>query len=128
VVLYTGTHDNDTTCGWYDTVEERVRHHVRCYLGCDGNEISWDLIRAAMRSVADTVVIPVQDLLGLGSAARMNQPALQGGNWSWRFRDGALNESVAERLTELTMLFGRAPEQGRVAGEPSTQPDVAEES
>ncbi|MFH1808218.1 MAG: 4-alpha-glucanotransferase [Pseudomonadota bacterium] len=106
-VAYTGTHDNDTTCGWFDAAGEDLRHHVRCYLGCDGNDIAWDLIRAALRSVADTVITPVQDLLGLGSAARMNTPAREQGNWSWRFREGALEDSVGLRLRELTRLFGR---------------------
>ena len=108
-LLYTGTHDNDTTCGWYDGTSDQVRHHVRCYLGCDGNDVAWDLIRAALRSVADTVVIPVQDLLSLGNSARMNQPASTTGNWNWRFREGALDEGLSARLRELTRLFGRAP-------------------
>jgi len=108
-VIYTGTHDNDTTCGWYDSVDDEVRHHLRCYLGCDGNDIAWDLIRAALRSVAETTMIPVQDLLSLGSGARMNQPAQTGGNWAWRFREGALGDDLTGRLRELTRLFGRAP-------------------
>lgn len=108
-VLYTGTHDNDTTCGWYDNLQETVRHHARCYLGCDGQDIAWDLVRAAMRSVADTVIIPAQDLLTLGSSARMNKPARQGGNWAWRLREGALDDGVTARLAELTKLFGRWP-------------------
>jgi len=109
-VLYTGTHDNDTTCGWFDSIAEDVRHHVRCYLGCGGDDIAWEMISTALRSVADTVIVPVQDLLGLGSSARMNQPARSdAANWSWRFREGALEESVASRLGDLTRLFGRWP-------------------
>lgn len=110
-VLYTGTHDNNTTAGWYDDISDRERHRVRMYLGCDGNDIAWDLIRCALRSVADTVVIPVQDLLGLGSTARMNTPAQQGGNWGWRISEGLLDEAIGSRLGELTRLFGRWPDE-----------------
>lgn len=108
-VLYIGTHDNDTTCGWFDGLDEVTRRHLICYLGCEGHDISWDLIRAALRSVADTVIVPVQDLLGLGSSARMNQPASATGNWRWRLRVGALGVDVAARYRELTELFGRCP-------------------
>ena len=96
VVVYTGTHDNDTTVGWWtagvgDTTrtEEDVqaeRDFACAYLRSDGTEIHWDFVRAALGSVADTAIVPLQDVLGLGSAARMNVPAREQGNWTWRFR------------------------------------------
>jgi 4-alpha-glucanotransferase len=108
VVAYTGTHDNDTTVGWY-TSSEGLQHHVRSYLGSDGSDIAWDLIRLALASVADRVVIPVQDVLGLGAEARMNYPGRSEGNWAWRLSSGQLRPEHAERLRELTQLYGRLP-------------------
>ncbi len=108
-VVYTGTHDNDTTVGWFATAPEDERAFARRYLASDGADIAWDLIRLAMSSVADTVVVPVQDVLGLGSEARMNRPGLADGNWGWRLRAGALGEAHAARLRELIDVFGREP-------------------
>ena len=118
-VVYTGTHDNNTTIGWFreevtgDTTQSRkVRDAERQlalkYVGSDGREINWDFIRLALMSVADTAIIPLQDVLGLGSEARMNRPATLGGNWVWRFRREMLTEEVKARLRELTMIYGRA--------------------
>ncbi len=107
-VVYTGTHDNDTTRGWYQqssTADER--DHVRHYLGRDGSDITWDLIRLAHASVADLSVVPVQDVLDLGSEARMNLPGRMEGNWGWRFAADALTDALAERLAELTVRYGR---------------------
>ncbi|HMQ31457.1 MAG TPA: 4-alpha-glucanotransferase [Chloroflexaceae bacterium] len=108
-VVYTGTHDNNTTVGWFGGLDEAGRDHVRAYLGRDGGDIAWDLIRAAMMSVANLAIIPFQDVLRLGADARMNTPGLLGQNWGWRFRAEALNEGVAGGLRFLTDLYGRLP-------------------
>jgi 4-alpha-glucanotransferase len=106
-VVYTGTHDNDTTRGWYDTQTEALRHRVRVYLASDGQDISWDMTRLALSSVADMAVVPMQDLLGLGSQARMNRPGQTNGNWQWRFLPGVLTNELADRLRTLTQIYGR---------------------
>jgi 4-alpha-glucanotransferase len=106
-VVYTGTHDNDSTRGWYATASEKVRDHVRRYLARDGGDIAWDFIRAAWSSVADYAITPLQDVLGLGSEARMNFPGRSTGNWSWRFTEAILTPGVLERLGEMTALYGR---------------------
>lgn len=106
-VVYTGTHDNDTTVGWYQTADERARDHVRRYLAVSGDDIAWDLIRAAYRSVAGTAIVPLQDVLALGSEARMNVPGRADGNWGWQMAADALDPNLAARLRELTVLYGR---------------------
>ena len=117
-VAYTGTHDCDTTVGWWTsagtgestrTEEEirRERDYTRRYLNLDGQEIHWAFIRALMASVADTVVFPLQDVLGLGSGARMNLPATPSGNWRWRCKAGALTPELSRRLRELTAVYER---------------------
>jgi len=116
--LYTGTHDNKTMMEWFrqdapDTERRRVRDIRRErrialeYLGSDGREFHWDLIRAAFSSVADTVVTPVQDVLGLGREARMNRPGTARNNWNWRLAPGSLQASHAQRLAELSRIYGR---------------------
>ena len=105
-VVYTGTHDNDTTVGWFDSQPQNVRDHCLRYLNCDGSEIHWDMIRAALSSVANTAIIPMQDVLGLDNDSRMNLPATTGGNWSWRLTS-AVDASTLARLADLTRLFGR---------------------
>jgi 4-alpha-glucanotransferase len=118
VVAYTGTHDNDTTVGWWlgkgsgdstrsDEDIGRERDFALRYLNTDGHEIQWTFIRALEASVADTVLIPMQDVLGLGTEARMNQPATIGGNWRWRYRAGDLKPELGQRLRELAELFDR---------------------
>jgi 4-alpha-glucanotransferase len=117
-VVYTGGHDNDTVQGWWTAgvgdstrSEAEVRQeHDFClrYLGADGREIHWDFIRTVLASVADTAVVPVQDLLGLGSEARMNLPGRLGGNWQFRYETGALDDRLADRLRLLTETYGRA--------------------
>ncbi len=104
-IAYTGTHDNDTTAGWYKAAEKNARKHGRKYLQSNGREIHWDMIRAAFASVADTAIVPMQDILGLGSGSRMNTPATGSDNWSWRL--GEIPDGVAERLKDLTETFGR---------------------
>lgn len=119
-VVYTGTHDNDTTIGWYTSAAgagstrtaaqiENERHFCRRYLHTDGREVNWDFIRAVFASVAHTAVVPLQDVIGLGGEARMNLPATTSGNWSWRYRPNDLTAAMRERLKDLTELYGRAP-------------------
>lgn len=108
-VVYTGTHDNDTTVGWYRSRNAAEKRRVRRYLGCNGRDISWDLMRLAWASVAETAIAPLQDVLALGSEARMNFPGRPSGNWGWRFRADALTEQHAERLRDLTETYGRLP-------------------
>jgi 4-alpha-glucanotransferase len=106
-VIYTGTHDNDTTLGWYATRDARTQHKARLYSGCDGSAMHWSLIRLAMTSVADTAIISLQDVLGLGSEARFNTPGQAHGNWSWRFDAAALRPELASALRELAEVTGR---------------------
>lgn len=108
-VVYTGTHDNDTTVGWYQvTSTEAERDYARKYLKSDGSDIAWDLIRLGWASVANTAMTTVQDLLSLGHQARMNMPSTLGPpNWCWRMLPGALTEDIVARLLELTAVYGR---------------------
>ncbi|MSU79212.1 MAG: 4-alpha-glucanotransferase [Gemmataceae bacterium] len=106
-VVYTGTHDNDTTCGWYRAADEVIRDHVRRYLARDGADVAWDFIRAAWSSVAACAIAPLQDILNLGTEARMNFPGKPQGNWSWRLPPSQLNLQCLDRLIELTELYGR---------------------
>lgn len=106
-VVYTGTHDNDTTRGWWGTLDAAAQGRVRNYLGSTGAEIEWDLIRAAYASVADRAIVPLQDVFGLGSEARMNTPAEAKGNWSWRAREENFLNDRNARLRELAELTGR---------------------
>jgi len=118
LVVYTGTHDNDTTVGWWHAGPEdgstrsaaaidAERAYCRRYLGSDGREIHWAFIRAALASVAALAVVPLQDVLGLGSEARMNLPARPADNWRWRFRRGAFSDELRARLRELSEVYGR---------------------
>jgi 4-alpha-glucanotransferase len=118
-VVYTGTHDNNTTIGWFkeevvgdNTQSKEVREGERRlalkYMGSDGTEVNWDFIRLALMSVADTAIIPLQDVLGLGAEARMNRPATANGNWTWRFARDMLTDELKARLRDLTTLYGRA--------------------
>jgi 4-alpha-glucanotransferase len=111
-VAYTGTHDNDTTVGWYQkTSTEGERDYARKYMASDGKEIAWDLIRLAWASVANTAITTAQDLLSLGHEARMNLPGTVGPpNWRWRMGSGALTEAHAARLLEMTAIYGRTPD------------------
>jgi len=108
-VVYTGTHDNDTVVGWWHTASDGVRSDLRQYLGIPCDDIAWDLIRVAFMSVAETAIIPMQDVLSLGSEARMNLPGHAAGNWVWRLLPNQLTPQVAERLALLTTLYDRAP-------------------
>jgi 4-alpha-glucanotransferase len=107
--VYTGTHDNNTTRGWWADVGEHERHFARRYLGRDGSEITWDLIRLAWMSVADYALVPLQDLLDLGPEARMNFPGKSTGNWSWRVTGDQPIRAALDRLGEFTELYARTP-------------------
>jgi 4-alpha-glucanotransferase len=117
LVAYTGTHDNDTTAGWWTaaaghstrsaTDVEDERAYARRYLGLDGREVHWEFIRGVLASVADTAIMPMPDLLGLGSEARMNRPGTASGNWRWRLAPGQLAESAARTLAVMTETYGR---------------------
>ncbi len=107
-VVYTGTHDNDTTVGWYQTISRRDRSFARKYLNIkNSRELEWNFIRAALGSVSDTAVIPMQDYLGLGSEARINVPSTLGTNWKWRMTKGQIPEGLAEKIYDLCKLYGR---------------------
>jgi 4-alpha-glucanotransferase len=125
-VVYTGTHDNDTTVGWFrgeggstQSRAERRAQRARAlrYLGTDGSEIHWDFIRLAHASVADTAIVPMPDVLGLGGEARMNVPGRGDGNWSWRMTPGQWTEELVDRLGDLTEVTGRAPAEPTPSGE-----------
>jgi len=118
-VVYTGTHDNDTVVGWFNSRAgegatlnaeqiERERRYCMKYLRSNGKEIHWDFIRAAFASVADIAIIALQDLLGLDSSARMNLPASEEGNWGWRLKHGSLTAKLSNKLKEITEIYGRA--------------------
>ncbi|MDP8965888.1 MAG: 4-alpha-glucanotransferase, partial [Cyanobacteriota bacterium] len=109
-VVYTGTHDNNTTVGWFNQLSDWEKGNVLRYLGAQSSEgIHWDLIRLALGSVANQALIPMQDILGLGGEAQMNSPGQAEGNWGWRYRPGALTEEIRDRLKSLTYTYGRAP-------------------
>jgi len=107
-VVYTGTHDNDTTLGWYDSLDRDTRERVDLYLGLTPGAMPAALIRAALGSVALLAVIPVQDLLGLPAAARLNTPGTDRGNWLWRLPAGALDGELARHCARLNAVFGRS--------------------
>jgi len=109
-VVYPGTHDNDTTLGWYATTDEKSRDHVRRYFRIGGQDVGWDFIRSSYASPANLAVIPMQDVFSLGSAARFNTPGKSQGNWTWRYRReqlASLRTGTAAYLRELGALYGR---------------------
>ncbi len=117
-VVYTGTHDNDTTVGWFwsnagensTRTQEEIeaeRQTILAYVQTDGSQIHWDMISLAAKSNASTAIYPLQDLLGLGSEARMNVPGVEGGNWRWRFRWDQLNDEIQQRLYDVCEWSGR---------------------
>lgn len=107
-VAYTGTHDNNTTVGWWQEISEEERDYVRRYLSIDGHWIHWDLIRAASASIASFAIFPMQDILGLDASARMNLPGTATGSWEWRFSWSQVESWHANYLAEITQLYGRA--------------------
>ena len=106
-VVYTGTHDNNTTQGWYDTISPTLRHETREYIGCENSDIAGSMLRIALMSVADTAIIPFQDLLGLPSEARMNMPGTTEGNWEWRFSWGMIPRHMGPVMAEMVERYGR---------------------
>ena len=123
-MVYPGTHDMQTVRGWWEGAPPSVQNYARMYMGVDGHDIVWDIIRLAIASVADMAVIQMQDLLGLDNSARMNTPGVTMGNWSWRFRREEVTEVVQARLHYLTMLYGR----GRPVPQENDQGDTPEVS
>ena len=108
-VVYTGTHDNDTSLGWFASLDEAARARVLEYLGVPLEPMPWPLVRCALASVARLAVLPLQDLLGLGSEHRMNLPGVARGNWTWQFREEQLTPALAGRLRAMVELYGRIP-------------------
>ena len=106
-VCYTGTHDNNTTQGWYANAPEKARDKVRRYMNTDGNSIHWDFIRTCLGSIASYAIFPMQDVLGLGEDARMNTPGVAENNWNWRYQKESLSDELAEALAKITKLYGR---------------------
>ncbi len=106
-IVYTGTHDNDTTLGWYEKTSEADRDLVRRYLNVSGDDIAWDLIRLCWSTTAEYAIAPVQDLLSQNSDCRMNTPGVAVGNWQYRFKNSDLSNNIAEKLIYLGGLFGR---------------------
>ncbi|MCB9144053.1 MAG: 4-alpha-glucanotransferase [Anaerolineales bacterium] len=107
-IAYTGTHDNDTAMGWYASAPEVEKDFARRYLGVDGHDFAWDLIRATWKSVAVFAIAPMQDVLGLGGEARMNFPSRLGGNWEWRMAPEDLREDLAAGLRDLNWMTLRS--------------------
>jgi 4-alpha-glucanotransferase len=109
-VIYTGTHDNDTTLGWWKSgVSETERRAIRAYVGESDDGIHWAFIRLAQESVASLSVVPLQDVLGLGSEARLNTPSVSEGNFRWRYQPGSLTDELAEKLAALATVTDRLP-------------------
>jgi 4-alpha-glucanotransferase len=116
-VVYTGTHDNDTTAGWYRKLPDAQRKALQKQLGANDEQVIWAMIDEALASQADTAIVPAQDLLDLGSEARMNFPGIAEGNWRWRLKSGALTQELAQRLRSITIACGRLG-----SGEPRPAP------
>ena len=107
-VVYTGTHDNDTVLGWYAQAKGWEKKHCDQYLGIhDGDEVNWKFIDAVYASVADYAIVQMQDVLGLGSEARINVPSTLGGNWAWRIDKHASTKEIAARLKKLAIKYNR---------------------
>ena len=107
-VCYTGTHDNNTVVGWWENLDHNQQKLVLDYVGpVLEQDVHWTLIRLAMSSIAGTVVIPMQDLMGLGGEARMNVPGRATGNWSWRYESKAITKELSHKLKATTTVYGR---------------------
>lgn len=108
-VCYTGTHDNETTAGWYAALDDKNRGYLAAYIGRRVEDPAWDMIRLAWGSVAATAIAPLQDVLSLGSETRMNRPGIAEGNWRWRFRPQQFGPGLVEKMSGLTELYNRLP-------------------
>ena len=106
-VCYTGTHDNDTTVGWYESISEEAKDRVRRYMNTNAHTIHLDFIRTCLGTIASYAIFPLQDVLGLGAEARMNTPGIATDNWKWRYREEMLTDEIATTLRELSKLYGR---------------------
>lgn len=131
MVVYTGTHDNDTALGWYRSLEIEDRDRFHRYTGSGPREVHWTLVRTALASVADLALVPAQDVLGLDTSARMNIPGVAEGNWLWRLRGTSaetfqLTAEHARRLRRLVELFERLPSAGEEEGEAPEEPEAPE--
>jgi 4-alpha-glucanotransferase len=109
-VVYTGTHDNDTTAGWFDSMKAKEQKGVLGYFDRDRKDIVWQMVKCALASVADYAIIPMQDLLELPSSGRMNVPGVAGGNWSWRCPADAFSAKLATKVAKATEIYGRLPD------------------
>jgi 4-alpha-glucanotransferase len=109
-ILYTGTHDNNTTNGWFygSEIDDNTRKYVLEYLGIDDySDFHWKLIRQAYRSIADVVIVPAQDILGFGEEFRMNRPGTTEGNWRWKLVGGRITEDIVGRLRRMGHIYDR---------------------
>ena len=106
-VCYTGTHDNNTTLGWYHSISEEARDRIRRYMNTNASAIHWDFIRTCVGSIATYALFPLQDVLGLGAQARMNTPGVAMNNWRWRYKEEMLTDEIATTLRQFTTLYGR---------------------
>ena len=109
-VVYSGTHDNDTSLAWYDSLPQKTQDHVRHYLGVSGKNIGWDLFRASIKSVANYAIVPMQDLFSLGTEARFNNPGTESGNWIWRYSHDDLEVFFHEShayVNDILKYYGR---------------------
>ena len=113
-VVYTGTHDNDTTASWYHRAPDSSKQQICGYLECGDSDMPWPIIRSAMMSVAQTAIFPMQDILGLGEGHRMNLPGTIDGNWQWRFDWAQVDSGLAGRLRELTQRYSRIAPDGPI--------------
>jgi len=112
-IVYTGTHDNNTTNGWFygPEIDDKTRQYVLEYLGTDNfSDFHWHLIRLAYGSVADLVILPAQDVLGYGSEFRMNIPGTAQGNWRWKLKENSFNAERVQRLRTLGNMYHRVPD------------------
>ena len=121
-ITYTGTHDNNTSRGWYENdASEKEKDYLRRYFSTDGWDVAWTMIRGIFASVAKVAIVPAQDLLSLGKEARMNYPGKARGNWSWRFRREMFTPHIEWRLKEITETYGREREKEVVAQDEAYQ-------
>ena len=108
-LVYTGTHDNDTTLGWYQSLDDHTRRYVNAYLSVSGDDMPWPVIEAAFRSVCSLTIVPMQDFLGLGTEARFNTPGTVVNNWIWQLEWKLCSQGLSNRIGELVQRHRRLP-------------------